>query len=62
MAHVVGHEGDQREHRGRGQPVPGDVANTAVPAAEIDGQHNGDRERGGNACKPRHQHAHDAVR
>ena len=22
MAHVVGHEGDQREHRGGGQPVP----------------------------------------
>ncbi len=61
MAHVVGHEGEQAEHRGGGQPVLEHIARTAVAAAEIDGQDDGDRERGGDARQPRHQYANDAV-
>ena len=43
MPQVVGHEGEQPEHHDSGKPVPGDVADAAISAAEIHDQNRWQR-------------------
>ena len=62
MPHIVGHEGEEPEHESGGKAVPDDVADTAISTSKIDGQNDGNRERGGDAGKPGHQHPEPAVR
>jgi hypothetical protein len=62
MPHIVGHEGEKPEHDSRGKAVPDDIAYIAIPASKIDGQDDGNRQGGGDAGEPGHQHSEPAVR
>ena len=49
MPHIEGREGEKPEHQRGGQTVPEDVPQAAISGPEIDGQGEGDRQRGRGA-------------
>jgi hypothetical protein len=45
MPDIVGHEGEKPQHDSGGEAMPDDIADTAMPASKIDGQHDGHCQR-----------------